>query len=139
MNERLVFPYTVSPEYERDPVARPFLPVTIRFQQNELKSMALVDSGSDVNVLPYQLGLDLGANWDRQQESTDLEGVGGGVQAKFIGADVHVESWPSIRLVFAWANDNDIPVILGQWNFFEHVDVCFFRSQERFELDLISK
>ena len=138
MNDRLVFPYIVLPQFERDHLARPYLPVTIRYRQNEVQTVALLDSGADANVLPLHLGLELGANWDRQPETSDLEGIGGGGEAKWIGADLQVESWPSIRLIFAWANDNDVPVILGQWNFFEHVDVCFFRSQKRFELDLKS-
>ena len=39
-----------------------------------------------------------------------------------------------MRLAFAWTNSNDLPVILGQVNFFFEFDVCFLRSRLLFEI-----
>ncbi len=136
MAEKLSFPFVVRPEYIQDGIARPFLPVRIRYRHNDIQTMALLDSGSDINVLPYQLGLSLGADWDSQGSEEELQGIGGGIEAKRIVADLYVGAWPSIRQVFAWAQDDDIPVILGQWNFFQMVDVCFHRSRSFFEVDM---
>lgn len=123
-------------EYVPDGIPRPFLPVRIRYRQNEIEAMALVDSGSDINVLPYQLGLNLGADWASREYFQELQGIGGGVAAKRLVADLYVEAWPSIRQIFAWARDDDMPVILGQMNFFHEVDVCFHSSQHYFEVDM---
>ena len=98
--------------------------------------MALLDSGSDINVLPYQLGLHLGAEWSSRANIEGLQGIGGGLEAKRFIADLYVESWPRIRQLFAWARDEDIPVILGQINFFHMVNVCFHRSQNFFDIDM---
>lgn len=136
MTERLTYPYVVRTEYIPDFVARPFLPVTIRYGQAEIQTMALLDSGADINVMPYQLGLELGADWDAPSVIEDLQGLGGGVQAKRIVADLHVESWPSIGQIFAWARDDEIPVILGQIDFFQNVNVCFHRYQYTFEIEM---
>jgi hypothetical protein len=38
------------------------------------------------------------------------------------------------RLVFAWTRADNIPVILGQINFFLTFDVCFFRGESIFEV-----
>jgi len=45
-----------------------------------------------------------------------------------------VESFPPVELAFAWTQSADVPVILGQVNFFMEFDVCFFRSQSVFEV-----
>ena len=37
---------------------------------------------------------------------------------------------PPVRLAFAWAKQDYVPVILGQVNFFMEFDVCFFRSHQ---------
>jgi hypothetical protein len=39
-----------------------------------------------------------------------------------------------VRLAFAWTQSGDVPVILGQVNFFMEFDVCFYRSQQAFEV-----
>ncbi|GAB4521458.1 MAG: hypothetical protein OHK0046_32850 [Anaerolineae bacterium] len=36
--------------------------------------MGLVDTGADVNVLPYQLGVELGAQWSQQTIGLQLSG-----------------------------------------------------------------
>jgi len=123
MTERLTYPYVVRTEYISDFIARPFLPVTIRYGQAEIQTMALLDSGADINVLPYQLGLELGADWDTPSVIEDLQGLGGGVEAKRIVADLHVESWPSTRQILAWARDDGIAELLDQWSLFEMLDV----------------
>ncbi len=137
MTEKLIYPYIVRTEYVRDRIARPFVPVRIRYRHNEIQTMALVDSGADINVLPFQLGLNLGAGWHNREHIGGLEGAaGGGLEAKRFVADLYVGAWPSIRQIFAWTRDEDLPVILGQIDFFHRVDVCFHRSRNYLELDL---
>jgi len=45
-----------------------------------------------------------------------------------------VSNFPSVQLAFAWTKSDDIPLILGQVNFFMEFDVCFYRSQSAFEI-----
>lgn len=35
---------------------RPYLPLTLIYQQNSIESSGLLDTGASVNVLPYLLG-----------------------------------------------------------------------------------
>jgi len=39
-----------------------------------------------------------------------------------------------VRLAFAWAKTDTVPLILGQVNFFLEFDVCLFRSRAVFEV-----
>jgi hypothetical protein len=43
---------------------RPVVSISLTNTRQSITAGALIDSGADANVLPYQLGLDLGANWD---------------------------------------------------------------------------
>jgi hypothetical protein len=39
------------------------------------------------------------------------------------------------ELVFAWVRSPNVPLILGQTNFFLEFDVCFYRSKLEFEVN----
>ena len=138
MADRLVFPYIVNSHFATDNVARPFLPIALRYQQNDLHPLALLDSGADVNVLPFHVGAELGVNWEEQQRILGLAGFTEKVEARGIVLDLQIGPWPSIRMAFAWAQLEDAPIILGQVNFFQQIDVCFSRSRTQFELELNS-
>jgi hypothetical protein len=47
----------------------------------------------------------------------------------------HVSDFASVPLVFAWTRAENVPVLLGQVNFFEEFDVCFHRARRQFELE----
>jgi hypothetical protein len=100
----------------------------------------LLDSGSAVNVLPYPIGIQLGAIWEEQTTSIPLVGSLGRFETRAL---VVMASHPRItdqpvRLVFAWTQADDVPVILGQMNFFLEFEVCFYRSQNAFEVRSIA-
>jgi hypothetical protein len=57
MSRSVVFPFLAH-----DPL--PKIPVSLSFQGSAVSAEALLDSGATVNVLPYELGLQLGAVWE---------------------------------------------------------------------------
>ena len=87
-----------------------------------------------MNVLPYEVGLQLGAVWDQQTTTVRLTGNLANEPARVLTVLAAVGSRPSARLVFAWTRAGAVPVILGQVNFFMEFDVCFFRSRSLFEV-----
>ncbi len=127
------------PYLEIDPVhgnasAMPYVPLTLGNQGHSVSVSALVDSGSTLNVLPYDIGTQLGAKWDEQTVPLTLTGNLGKAPARAIVLIGQLVTFPPLRLAFAWTRNNDLPVILGQVNFFMEYDVCFFRSQMAFEI-----
>ncbi|MEO1146012.1 MAG: retroviral-like aspartic protease, partial [Cyanobacteria bacterium J06638_22] len=52
----------------------PYLPVTLTYRGQSVESMALLDTGASVNVLPYEIGLQLGAVWEEQTVPIQLSG-----------------------------------------------------------------
>lgn len=97
-------------------------------------AIGLVDSGATVNVLPYDVGVQLGAVWDDAKASLRLAGNLGSQTAMPLFAVAEIEGLPIVKLAFAWIKKNDVPLILGQTNFFTEFDVCFYRSRLDFEI-----
>jgi hypothetical protein len=111
----------------------PMMPITLQAAQTVAVS-ALLDTGAAVNVLPYDIGLQLGFIWDQQTTTVELTGNLSSVEARVVLITATVAQFPPVRLAFAWAKQDTIPVILGQVNFFVEFDICFFRSRALFEV-----
>ena len=115
-----------------------YAPLTVSFRGRSADVMGLLDTGSAVNVLPWRVGIELGAIWDQQATSVRLTGNLAGDDARAILVDTTVGQFAPVRLAFAWTRSDAVPVILGQVNFFMEFDVCFFRSRLEFEVRLRS-
>jgi len=42
----------------------PYLPLTLSYQNRSVEVIGLLDTGASVNVLPYNVGVQLGASWE---------------------------------------------------------------------------
>lgn len=107
----------------------PRLSLTLVYRNRSVEVICLVDSGATVSVLPYGIGLALGANWNSQPLLTSLGGslAVSEVRALEVGGLIpRVVDDEPVDLVFAWAQSDNIPLILGQMNFFLEFDICFF-------------
>lgn len=112
----------------------PYLPLRLTYQSTSLDLEALLDTGSTVNVLPYELGLQLGAIWEQHTAALQLAGNLSNVEARGILLTAILGEFPPVRLAFAWARSSNVPVILGHVNFFLEFDVCFYRADACFEV-----
>jgi hypothetical protein len=112
----------------------PYLPLILTYQSQSLNVSGLLDTGSSVNVLPYDMGLKLGANWERQRLSVPLGGNLGRFEARALVLTATVEQFPPVDMAFAWTRDRNAPLILGHMNFFLAFDVCFYRCELVFEI-----
>jgi hypothetical protein len=103
-----------------------------------VSGVALVDSGATISVLPYSLGVQLGFDWNSQKLQLRLTGALAQVEARGIAVEAVVGQLSPVRLVLAWASSDQVPFVLGQFNFFQAFDVCFFRSRGIFEIRTVS-
>lgn len=129
------FRYSTTDSSQNEFDSLPRIPMVLSYQNRSSEVVGLVDSGATVNVLPYEVGLKLGAIWDDRQAVIQLAGNLGGQPAMPFFATADVEGCGSVRLAFAWARAENIPVILGQTNFFMEFDVCFYRSRMEFDVN----
>ena len=114
----------------------PFLPLELRFKGGEpVPARGLLDSGATVNVLPFGLGLRLGAVWEAQTTLVKLAGNLSTHEARAVLLHARVPGFAPVPLVFAWSRSEHVPLLLGQVNFFEAFDVCFHRARRQFEIE----
>ncbi len=116
------------------PDALPQLPLSLTYRDSSVQVSALLDTGASVNVLPYSVGVQLGATWEEQTTSVILAGNLASVEARGLLVSAQMSDFAPVRLVFAWSLSDDAPLLLGRMNFFLEFDVCFYRSQLAFEV-----
>jgi hypothetical protein len=112
----------------------PRIPLILRNNDQTVEVVGLVDSGATVNVLPYDIGIQLGGNWDDRKAIIRLAGNLGNQLAMPLFAMGQIGEFAPVRLAFAWVKSDGVSLILGQTNFFLEFDVCFYRSTLEFEI-----
>lgn len=117
-----------------DDEALPTVPITLSHAGFSVSTNALLDTGSTVNLLPYDIGLQLGAIWEEQTVRLPLAGNLATVEARGLFVHVQIGNLEPVRLAFAWAQASQVPLLLGQTNFFREFDVCFQRSRHIIEI-----
>ena len=118
------------------PQAMPYLPLTLELNGNTKQVFGLLDSGSTINVLPYKIGLELGAIWENQRIPLQLVGNLANYEARALFVNAQVKDFPPVELAFAWTSSEYATLILGQANFFSLFDVCFLRQDGEFEIKM---
>jgi len=75
-----------------DDEALPTIPITLSYANFSISANALLDSGSTVNLLPYDIGLQLGAIWEEQIVRLPLAGNLAKVESRGLFVDVQIGS-----------------------------------------------
>jgi len=128
------YPFVSSDALLGEASFRPHLPLRLNYRQAFVTASGLLDTGASVNVLPYLLGVELGYEWERQTTALSLTGNLAQYEARVVLVQAVVGQFDPVQLVFAWTQATNVPLILGQVNFFMEFNVCFYRSQLQFEL-----
>ena len=81
---------------------QPYLPITLTYHGRSRTASGLLDTGATVNVLPYQVGLDLGAVWEQMSVPVQLTGNLAQFEARALIVSASVGRFAPVRLVFAW-------------------------------------
>ena len=127
------FFYTID---RQSGVGMPLVDLKLSKGAKGLTVSALVDSGASLNILPLDVGLELGLVWDEQNYVIDLGGVLKGTQAYGVVLEAQIGDSTPTHLAFAWVNrpSSQIRTLLGQVNFFQEYDVYFYGSEQAFEI-----
>ena len=112
----------------------PYLPLILTLGNRSLEVMALLGTGASVNVLPYEIGLQLGAIWENQTVSIPLSGNLARSDSRGLVISGAIAQFSPALLAFAWTEMRDTPVILGHMNFFAEFSVCVYRHELAFEI-----
>jgi len=86
----MLFKYSTTSPTQNEFDSLPRIPLLLQRGDRSIEAVGLVDSGATVNVLPYELGIHLGAEWDEQKAIIQLSGNLGNVR-------IQVEKPPALR------------------------------------------
>jgi hypothetical protein len=94
--------------FEADPVlgvasALPYVPIMLQKGDRKVQVSALIDSGSTLNVLPFDVGVKLGVVWDEQVVPVRLSGNMAESEARGLVLTGQIEGFAPVRLAFAWS------------------------------------
>jgi hypothetical protein len=92
------FSYTQNLQF---PVGMPLIDIQLSNSSNSLIVSALVDSGAALNILPFDVGIELGLVWEEQTFSIDLGGVLIGSQAYAVLLEAQISNMQPKQLAFA--------------------------------------
>lgn len=128
------FPYQMRSASAGHASMAPMLELTLSCANRQETVTGLLDSGAAINVLPFDVGIQLGAIWSQQTTILQLAGNLSRFEARGLILSATVDDFSPVQLAFAWTAAREVPVIFGQLNFFLEFDVCFFRKDLAFEL-----
>lgn len=134
MTSPVRFPYVTRVPGPGQAGKAPFAPIGLTYRGTRVDAHGLLDTGSSVSILPLSVGLRLGADWSRQTTPVPLVGAFAGTQARALTLTGVVGPFPPVRLLFAWAATDAMPILLGQMDFFLKFDVCFYGSRSEFDI-----
>lgn len=112
------FTYTQSAAFSELDSGLPFIQISLIRGERTILVPALVDSGASISVLPYDIGLQLGLEWENQSYPLDLTIFLQGAQAYGVALTGKIDPFPAVPLAFAWVQRSDVRLIPGQMNFF---------------------
>ena len=98
------FRYSTVDATQGEPDALPRIPLVLR-AEHAVEVIGLVDSGATVNVLPYEVGIRLGATWDDRKASIRLAGSLDTQLAIPVIAMAEIAGLPAVKLAFAWIQE----------------------------------
>jgi hypothetical protein len=134
MTNAVQFPFLHKGGNRPVPDLAPIIPMKLSRGRVTIDVDGLVDSGADVSVLPFSIGRQFGVDWNSLPSGSTVGGAAGTVPSKFFALTGLLAHFPPVQLIFAWVQTDNVPLILGQTNFFLEFDVCFFRSQNYFQI-----
>ena len=108
---------------------RPYAVLQLSHAKYSVWADFLIDSGADVTLIPYKVGLNLGLNIQLDEPVYTLGGVAMGLPVVYRTIQVQI-GVHEISCRIAWALSERAPSVLGRLDIFDtfHVE---FRQEER--------
>lgn len=136
------YPYTKE-KFDDTDVYRPKIPIRLSYNGKFVNVIALVDSGSDISLIPKGLAeiLELNLNVKKRE----VVGIGGELPVKRTGVNLSLITKDD-KIIHLGKMPVDVPldenfgyVILGRIPFFEGFEVTFKENKKRTVLTLVKR
>jgi len=87
-----------------------------------------IDSGADLTIIPYRLGLMLGLRLEGPIE--EVHGIGGGIPIIIRHLELRIGD-VVISARVGWSLREDVPLLLGRMDVFSEFDIEFREREEK--------
>jgi hypothetical protein len=122
---RIEFPFVEEKANIVPTILRPLARVKLINENMKTTVDMYVDSGADITLIPYSVGIALGFSLKPEDEIKRIGGVGGGkisivvrrVKMRIGGEESNVR--------VAWCMSEDVPLILGRLDIFNKFNILF--------------
>jgi len=132
------FPYVLE-KVKDGFVYRPKIPVTISYKGNRIETWAIIDSGSDVSILPREIANALCTELSGKQ--VDIAGMGGGllkVVTDYINLGIAGINLPQTKVFIPVEGSKDAEqFILGHEPLFKEFNITFEYNAKKITLNKI--
>ncbi|MEM3402113.1 MAG: hypothetical protein QW179_04510 [Candidatus Hadarchaeales archaeon] len=122
---RIEFPFVEEKANILPTILRPLARVKLINKNMEIAADMYVDSGADITLIPYSVGIALGFSLKPEDKIRRIGGVGGGkisIVVRRLKMRIGGEE-SDVRV--AWCMSEDVPLILGRLDIFDKFDVLF--------------
>jgi len=128
---RIEFPFVEEKANIVPTILRPLARVKLINESMETTADMYVDSGADITLIPYSVGIALGFSLKPQDEIRRIGGVGGGkISVVVRRVKMRIGSM-GLNVRVAWCMSEDVPLILGRLDVFNKFDVLFKEREEK--------
>ena len=101
MSKSARFSYLSMKQSASPTALMPYFPLKLSRGIEKTEVFGLLDSGAAVNVLPFQIGLKLGAVWENQMSLFQLGGNLGNYESKGLILTTEIVGFEPVKLAFA--------------------------------------
>ena len=112
-------------------ILRPIARVKLTNKSIETTLDMYVDSGADITLIPYSVGIALGFRLEPDEEIKRIGGVGGGkisIVVRKVKMRINSEE---LEIRLAWCMSEDVPLILGRLDIFNKFDILFKEREKK--------
>ena len=131
----ITFKYKTVKRPDGTNIKTPSIPILLNGFE-KFKTIALVDSGADISVMPKAIAELIGLNISG--EITSAYGIGGRVDSVETKANITIEKghehYNFVMPIKVVLGDYDFPVILGREGFFDKFVISFDQASEKVSL-----
>jgi hypothetical protein len=122
---RIEFPFIEEKANIVPTILRPLARVKLVNENMETTVDMYVDSGADITLIPYSVGIALGFSLKPEDEIRRIGGVGGGkISIVVRRVKLRIGSG-ELNVKVAWCMSEDVPLILGRLDIFDKFNVLF--------------
>jgi hypothetical protein len=125
-----VFPYTVALDAVLGLTSESGMDVTLFYRERRAQVNVFLDSGADISIFPYTVGVQLGFE-SLDGHLLEYSGVGGGrfgLAIRQVGLRIGTSRVVPIRV--GWSPRDDFPMLIGRLDVFNHFTFEFNHAKQ---------